>query len=80
MVQVKADALEESFDALEEDEDGVAALRAELAPKGKSASGAIAAQRLLICGPRLVGAASGACADRRGNRRHRGEGGRLANS
>jgi hypothetical protein len=30
MVEVKADALEESFEALERDENGVAALKAEL--------------------------------------------------
>src|SRR5918996_1121811 len=46
MVEVKADALERSFDAIEEDEDGVAALKAELELlKAKIASGAIAAQR-----------------------------------
>ena len=30
MVEVKADALEQSFEAFEDDEDGVAALKAEL--------------------------------------------------
>jgi HK97 family phage major capsid protein len=45
MVEVKADALEESFDVLE-DEDGVAALKVELEQlKAKIAAGAIAAQR-----------------------------------
>ena len=46
MVEVKADALERSFDAFENDDDGVAALKAELELlKAKVASGAIAAQR-----------------------------------
>jgi HK97 family phage major capsid protein len=46
MVEVKADSLEESFDALERDEDGVAGLKAELdLLKAKIASGAIAPQR-----------------------------------
>lgn len=46
MIEVKADALEESFERLEDDEDGVAALKAELELlKSKIASGAIAAQR-----------------------------------
>jgi HK97 family phage major capsid protein len=51
MVEVKADALEDSFDALEEDEDGVQALKAELELlKTKIASGAIAAQRPALDG------------------------------
>src|SRR5437868_10118026 len=46
MVEVKADALEQSCDAIEEEEDGVAALKAELEQlKSKIAAGVIAAQR-----------------------------------
>jgi HK97 family phage major capsid protein len=46
MVEVKADALEQSFEAIEEGDDGVAALKAELEQlKAKIAAGAIAAQR-----------------------------------
>jgi HK97 family phage major capsid protein len=46
MVEVKADALEQSFDAIEDEEDGVAALKAELETlKAKIAAGVIAAQR-----------------------------------
>jgi HK97 family phage major capsid protein len=46
MVEVKADALEQSFDAFEDEDDGVASLKAELETlKAKIASGAIAAQR-----------------------------------
>ena len=45
MVEVKADALEQSFDAFEEEEDGVAALRAELDQlKAKIAAGVISAE------------------------------------
>src|SRR4051812_12938587 len=59
MVEVKADALEESFDAIEEDEDGVAALRAELELlKAKIASGAIAAQRPALDGVKSAEASS----------------------
>ena len=44
MVEVKADALEQSFDAIEEEEDGVAALKTELEQlKSKIAAGVIAA-------------------------------------
>ncbi len=51
MVEVKADALEESFEAFEQDEDGVAALKAELdALKAKIASGAIQGQRPALDG------------------------------
>ena len=51
MVEVKADALEQSFDAIEDDEDGVAALKAELELlKSKIAAGAIAAQRPALDG------------------------------
>jgi HK97 family phage major capsid protein len=46
MVEVKADSLEASFEALENEEDGVAALRAELATlKDRIEEGVIAAQR-----------------------------------
>src|SRR6476469_352179 len=46
MVEVKADALEQSFEAFQDEDDGVAALRVELdLLKAKIASGAIAAQR-----------------------------------
>lgn len=49
MVEVKADALEESFDALEDD--GVAELKAELEVlKAKIAAGVIAAQRVPLDG------------------------------
>ena len=58
MVEVKADALEESFDAFEE-EDGVAALKAELELlKAKVASGAIAAQRPALDGVKSAEASS----------------------
>jgi hypothetical protein len=50
MVEVKAHALEQSFDAFDED-DGVAALKVELETlKAKIASGAIAAQRPVLDG------------------------------
>ena len=57
MIEVKADALEESFDAFEQQgglrEDAVAALGAELALlKKKIADGTIAAQRITISGMR----------------------------
>jgi HK97 family phage major capsid protein len=59
MIEVKADALEDSFDAIEEDEDGVAALKAELELlKAKIASGAIAAQRPALDGVKSAEAAS----------------------
>ena len=46
MVEVKADSLEASFDALENEEDGVAALQAELQTlKSRIEEGVIAAQR-----------------------------------
>lgn len=51
MLEVKADALEESFEAIERDEDGVAALKAELdLLKAKIASGAIQGQRPALDG------------------------------
>ena len=51
MVEVKADVLEESFEAIERDEDGVAALKAELdVLKAKIAAGAIAPQRPALDG------------------------------
>ncbi len=51
MVEVKADALEQSFEAFEDEDDGVAALKAELDQlKAKIASGAIAAQRPALDG------------------------------
>jgi len=59
MVEVKADALEQSFDAFEEEEDGVGALKAELeALKAKIASGAIAAQRPALDGVKSAEASS----------------------
>src|SRR5690242_13394228 len=46
MLEVKADALEQSFDAFRDEDDGVAALKVELETlKAKIASGVIAAQR-----------------------------------
>jgi HK97 family phage major capsid protein len=51
MVEVKADALEQSFEQFEEEDDGVAALKAELETlKAKIAAGAIAAQRPALDG------------------------------
>ena len=51
MVEVKADALEESFEALEGEEDGVTALKAELdVLKAKIASGTIQGQRPALDG------------------------------
>ena len=59
MVEVKADALEQSFDAFEEEEDGVGALKAELELlKAKVASGAIAAQRPALDGVKSAEASS----------------------
>jgi HK97 family phage major capsid protein len=58
MVEVKADALEQSFEAFE-DEDGVATLRQELETlKSKIASGAIAAQRPALDGVKSAESAS----------------------
>src|SRR6476660_4751913 len=58
MVEVKADALEQSFEQFE-DEDGVAALREELdLLKAKIASGAIAAQRPALDGVKSAEASS----------------------
>jgi HK97 family phage major capsid protein len=57
MVEVKADTLEETFDALEREEDGVAGLKAELdLLKAKIASGAIAPQRPALDGVKSQGA------------------------
>jgi HK97 family phage major capsid protein len=51
MVELKADALEQSFEAFQEDEDGVATLRAELDQlKAKIAAGVIAVQRPALDG------------------------------
>jgi HK97 family phage major capsid protein len=51
MVEVKADALERSFEAFENEEDGVAALRAELDQlKAKIAAGVISGQRPVLDG------------------------------
>ena len=59
MVEVKADALEQSFDAFEEEGDGVGALKAELELlKAKVASGAIAAQRPTLDGVKSAEASS----------------------
>jgi HK97 family phage major capsid protein len=59
MVEVKADALEESFDVSEDDEDGVAALRAELDQlKANIAHGVIAAQRPPLDGVKSAEASS----------------------
>ena len=58
MVEVKADALEESFAQFEE-EDGVAALKVELETlKAKIASGVIAAQRPALDGVKSAEASS----------------------
>ena len=57
MVEVKADALEESFDVLEAEEDGVAALRSELETlKAKIAAGVIAPQRPALDGVKSAAA------------------------
>ena len=59
MVEVKADALEQSFEAFQDEDDGVAALRAELDQlKAKIASGVIAAQRPALDGVKSVESAS----------------------
>jgi len=59
MVEVKADSLEQTFEAFEEQDDGVAALRAELDQlKAKSASGVIAAQRPALDGVKSAEASS----------------------
>jgi HK97 family phage major capsid protein len=59
MVEVKADTLEASFDAIEQQDDGIAALKAELETlKAKIAAGAIQAQR-----PALDGVKSGSTND-----------------
>src|SRR5437762_2284448 len=59
MVEVKADALEQSFDAIEEEEDGVAALKTELEQlKSKIAAGVIAAQRPALDGVKSTESAS----------------------
>jgi HK97 family phage major capsid protein len=59
MVEVKADALEQSFEAFENEDDGVAALRAELDQlKAKIASGVIAAQRPALDGVKSAEASS----------------------
>ena len=51
MVEVKADALEESFEGMEDEESGVKSLKAELEQlKSKIAAGAIAAQRPTLDG------------------------------
>ncbi|HEX5257589.1 MAG TPA: phage major capsid protein [Sphingomicrobium sp.] len=51
MVEVKADALEQSFEQFEQEDDGVAALKAELETlKAKVAAGVIAAQRPALDG------------------------------
>lgn len=58
MVEVKADALEESFEAFQDD-DGVASLKAELETlKAKIAAGAIAAQRVPLDGVKSAQSAS----------------------
>jgi HK97 family phage major capsid protein len=59
MVEVKADALEQSFEQFEDEDDGVAALKAELETlKAKIASGAIAAQRPALDGVKSAEASS----------------------
>src|SRR5215207_6662893 len=51
MIEVKADGLEASFEALEQEEDGVEALKAELALlKKRVDEGVIAAQRPALAG------------------------------
>jgi HK97 family phage major capsid protein len=57
MVEVKADALEESFEAFEREDEGVAALKVELdLLKAKIASGAIQGQRPALDGVKSQGA------------------------
>ena len=59
MVEVKADALEQSFEAFEQEDDGVAALRAELDQlKAKIAAGVITAQRPALDGVKSAEASS----------------------
>jgi HK97 family phage major capsid protein len=59
MVEVKADALEQSFDAIEADEDGLVALKAELELlKSKIAAGALATRRPALDGVKSLEAAS----------------------
>src|SRR5690349_6207616 len=59
MVEVKADALEESFAQFEDEDDGVAALKVELETlKAKIASGVIAAQRPALDGVKSAEASS----------------------
>src|SRR5438046_739020 len=59
MVEVKADALEQSFDAIEEEEDGVASRKTELEQlKSKIAAGVIAAQRPALDGVKSAESAS----------------------
>ena len=59
MVEVKADALEQSFEAFEQEDDGVAALKAELdLLKAKIASGVIQAQRPALDGVKSAEASS----------------------
>lgn len=51
MVEVKADTLEQSFEAFQDEDDGVAALRVELDQlKAKVAAGVIAGQRPALDG------------------------------
>lgn len=65
MVEVKADSLEASFDALENEEDGVAALEAELATlKARIEEGVIAAQRPALEAAGVKSAASSAFVER----------------
>lgn len=59
MVEVKADALEQSFEQFEDEDDGIAALKAELELlKAKIANGTIAAQRPALDGVKSAEAAS----------------------
>jgi HK97 family phage major capsid protein len=59
MIEVKADALEQSFEAFEQEDDGVAALKAELETlKAKIASGVIQAQRPVLDGVKSAASAS----------------------
>ncbi|NUR45273.1 MAG: phage major capsid protein [Sphingomonas sp.] len=59
MVEVKADALEQSFEAFQDEDDGVAALKAELETlKAKIAAGVIQAQRPVLDGVKSAEASS----------------------
>ena len=59
MVEVKADVLKQSFEAFQEEDDGVAALKVELETlKSKIAAGVIAAQRPALDGVKSAEAAS----------------------